>query len=369
VRVLIDYRPALRERSGAGEYTHQLAKALMARPTIDLTLFSSSWKDRFKPSTELAGAHIVDRRVPVSLLNFAWHRVGWPPAESLAGGSFDVTHSSHPLILPAKHAAYVITIHDLNFLAHPERTRAEVRRDYPALARDHAHRADRIIVPSAFTAGEVEQQLGVERAKIAVCPVGAPPWTPRARLPREGYILFVGTLEPRKNVAGLLDAYERLIAAKTDAPDLVLAGKVTDEALEWLKRIERAPLKGHVRQIGYVDPSRTRALYEDARLLVLPSFEEGFGIPALEAMTVGVPVVASRRGSLPEVLGDAGTLIEPDRPGDIADAMAHVLADAAFAEACAARGRARASAFRWETTAGHVQDAYRDAMEAHARRR
>jgi len=278
-----------------------------------------------------------------------------------------VTHSSHPLILPARRAAHVITIHDLNFLAHPERTRAEVRRDYPVLARDHAHRASRILVPSEFTAGEVAEQLGVDRSKIVVCPVGAPPWTPRTQVPKDGYILFVGTLEPRKNVNGLLDAYEQLIRTSSP-PDLVLAGKVTDEALEWLKRIERAPLKGRVRQIGYIDPSRTRTLYESARVLVLPSFEEGFGIPVLEAMTAGVPVVCSNRGSLPEVLGNAGLLVDPERPEEIAAALARLLGDAAFADACVQRGIARSRAFRWDVTAARVFDAYRDAVEAHAHR-
>ncbi|HET6956109.1 MAG TPA: hypothetical protein VFI56_05990, partial [Vicinamibacterales bacterium] len=112
MRVLIDYRPALRERSGSGEYTHQLAKALLTSRTgasrpraIDVTLFSSSWKDRLTPVSELAGAAIVDRRVPVGLLNLAWHRLEWPPAEMLAGAPFDVVHSPHPLLTPARHAA------------------------------------------------------------------------------------------------------------------------------------------------------------------------------------------------------------------------------------------------------------------------
>jgi len=211
--------------------------------------------------------------------------------------------------------------------------------------------------------------LGVNRAKIAVCPVGAPPWTPTARRPADGYILFVGTLEPRKNVGGLLDAYEALLGSTGSRyPDLVLAGRVTDDALVWLKRIERAPLKGRVRQIGYVDPTRTRALYEGARLFVLPSFEEGFGIPALEAMTAGVPVVASRRGSLPEVIGDAGLLVDPERPDEIAAAMARMLDDAALGEHSVARGIARAQAFRWDVTAGRVYEAYRAAVEAHADR-
>src|SRR5207249_10425227 len=143
-------------------------------------LFSSSWKDRVRLEIgELTGVKIVDRRVPVRLLNLAWHRLGWPPAETLTRAPFDVTHSMHPLILPSRSAAHVVTIHDLDFLAHPERTSAEIRRDYPALAGEHANRADAVVVPSQFTAREVIERLGVRSDKIAVCPPGAPLWAPR----------------------------------------------------------------------------------------------------------------------------------------------------------------------------------------------
>jgi glycosyltransferase involved in cell wall biosynthesis len=390
VRVLIDYRPALREPSGAGEYTHQLVRALVAMSAADsarpleMTLFSSSWKDRLVLSPDLAGASGVDRRIPVRLLNLAWHRLGWPTAEMLTGRAYDVTHSSHPLLLPARDAAQVTTIHDLNFLTHPERTRAEVRRDYPVLARDHAQRADRILVPSAFTAGEVEHRLGVPSDRLAICPPGAPDWTPRAAPPKDGYVLFFSTLEPRKNVGGLLDAYERLLGSakaspyggaadvargfQPSVPELVLAGRATDQARPWLERLERPPLKGVVRHIGYVDPDERRALYEGARLLVQPSFEEGFGMPVLEAMTLGVPVVAANRGSLPEVLGGAGSLVDPGQPTEIADAIARVLGDDDYAAACASKGIARARAFRWEDTARRVYDTYQEAIERRGRR-
>jgi len=386
VRVLIDYRPALRERSGAGEYTHQLVRAFTMEYAangshgLEISLFSSSWKDRLVNVSELGPVSVIDRRVPVRVLNLAWHRLEWPPAELLTGRRYDVTHSSHPLMLPARHAARVITIHDLNFLEHPERTRAEVRRDYPALARRHAHRADRILVSSNFTAREVECRFGVPKERIALCPPGAPDWPVRATSPADGYVLFVGTLEPRKNVGGLLDAYELLLDRSQSAirnphsgmarvPELVLAGRATDEARRWLDRIGRTPLAGMVRRVGYFDPSRRSELYGGARLLVLPSFEEGFGLPVLEAMTIGVPVVAARRGALPEVLGDAGLLVDPDRPEEIADAIARLLGDRTFASECAARGVARARTFRWDVTARTVYDAYQEAIEHHAHRR
>ena len=376
MRVLVDYRPALRERSGAGEYTHQLVRALTrvyagngSSRALELSLFSSSWKDRLLDTTELGDVTVVDRRVPVSVLNFAWHRLGWPPAETLAGGRYDVTHSSHPLLLPARDAAQIVTIHDLNFLSHPERTRAEIRRDYPSLAQAHAQQADKILVPSRFTAGEVIRRLGVSPERIALCPPGAPEWTPRSAAPKDGYVLFVGTLEPRKNVGALLDAYEQLLGSRgrTQVPTLVLAGKATEESRPWLERLARPPLQGVVRHVGYVDPSHRRELYDGARLLVMPSFEEGFGIPVLEAMTLGVPVVAASRGSLPEVLGDAGLLVDPEQADQIAFAMASLL-DEALAAECAQRGIVQARAFQWETTAHLVYDAYRQAIESHAHR-
>jgi glycosyltransferase involved in cell wall biosynthesis len=375
VRVLIDYRSALRGRSGVGEYVHQLVAALLAMfPSsasprqLDVTIFSSSWKDRLILSSKLDGVKAVDLRVPVSVLNLAWHRLAWPPAELLAGAAFDVTHSLHPLLLPARDAAQVITIHDLNFLAHPERTRAEIRRDYPVLTRAHAHRADMIVVPSRFTAAEVERRLGVNADRIAVCPPGAPDWTRRTACPDAGYVLFVGTLEPRKNVGTLLDAYERLLARRA-MPELVLAGQATEESRLWLDRIGRAPLAGHVRHIGYVDPSARRALYEGARVLVQPSFEEGFGLPVLEAMTIGAPVVAADRGALPEVLDDAGLLVDPLQAAALASGLERMLDDAPFAALCAARGVQRARHFRWSDTAARVYRAYQLAIDRRAKER
>ncbi len=384
MRVLIDYRPALRERSGVGEYTHQLVGALLRTfprtatdRLLDLALFSSSWKDRLPSPADVHGARRIDRRVPVSVLNFAWHRLRWPPAEMLAGGDFDVTHSLHPLLMPTRRAAQVMTIHDLDFLTHPERTRAEIRRDYPSLVHDHARRADRIVVVSRFTAAEVHKQLGVASDRIALCPPGAPDWTPRSDPPTSGYVLFFGTLETRKNVGGLLDAYEQLLSParagysrrlsdrRTRIPDLVLAGRATEAALPWLDRISRPPFADRVRHIGYVQPENRRTLYEGARLLVQPSFEEGFGIPVLEAMTLGLPVVASNRGALPEVLGDAGLLVDPEDASAMANAIARMIEDEAFAADCSAKGILRSRQFTWELTARRTFDAYQQAIDAH----
>jgi len=374
----MDYRSALRGRSGVGEYAHHLMRALVAQngatARIDATIFSSSWKDRLQIPADLSGVHAIDRRIPVSLLNFAWHRLEWPTVERLTGASFDVAHSLHPLMMPARHAAQVITIHDLNFIRHPERTRKEIRRDYPTLAENHARRASRIVVPSAFTASEIERTFDIDTPKITICSPGAPDWTPRSNAPRDGYILFLGTLEPRKNVGTLLDAYERLLSASGASdlkagpagsfavPDLVLAGQALDESRPWLERIARPPLAGHARHIGYVEPDRRLAVFDGARLLVQPSFEEGFGIPVLEAMTRGVPVVAANRGALPEVLGDAGLLFDAASPDDLAAALKRMASDEILARESTARGLARARQFRWSVSAERMVDAYEQAI-------
>ena len=375
MRIVIDYRAALKDRSGVGEYTHQLVRALLTRSTsptvesLDITVFSSSTRDRLADDPELAGARRVDRRVPVRLLNLAWHRLGWPPAESLVNGQFDVAHSLHPLLMPARDAAQVITIHDLNFLQHPERTRAEIRRDYPALVKEHAHRADHVIVISMFTAREVQRLLGVPADRISVCCPGAPSWPPRSAQPQNGYILFFGTLEPRKNLGALLDAYEMLAARRASLPELVLAGKATEQSGPWLERIQRAPLNGKVRHIGYVAPDDRANLYAGACILVQPSFDEGFGLTVLEAMTVGVPVVAANAGALPEVGGDAVLLVPPTDPIAIAAAIERLLDDEALVADCVARGLRRSAEYSWEKTADHAVDAYERALTRRALRR
>lgn len=367
LRILLDYRPALRERTGVGEYVHQLAAALVRRlsPDDGLTLLSSSWRDRLAPDA-VPGASIVDLRVPVRVLNAAWHRLGTPAVERFAGEA-DIAHSPSPLLMPSARAAQVVTIHDLDFLDHPERTRAEIRRDYPSLAPRHVPRADHVIAVSAHTAGEVERRLGVPRERITVCSPGAPAWAPRTSgAPPHGPILFMSTLEPRKNVGLLIDAYARLRSRLPAAPMLLLAGRAAEGSEEWLRRIAEPPLRDHIRHIGYVAAHDRYDSYCRASMVVLPSHTEGFGLPALEAMTAGVPVVVTRAGALPEVVGDAGFIVEPDDVDGLSAAMRAVLTDPIRAADAVERGIRRARHYSWDASAAVLLDAYREAI---ARRR
>jgi glycosyltransferase involved in cell wall biosynthesis len=212
-----------------------------------------------------------------------------------------------------------------------------------------------------YSAGRISRELGVAADSIHVCPPGAPEWRTLGRgpnVPADGYILFLGTLEPRKNIGLLLDAYAQLLGRMRRGVKLVLAGRTTADAMAWLDRIGRAPLAGHVEHRGYVAASERERLFAGARVLVMPSLDEGFGLPVLEAMAAGVPVVASNRGSLPEVLGGAGALVDARDAQALAEAILHTVEDDAYALACAKRGLERASSFSWARTAAAMRRTY-----------
>ena len=369
MQILVDYRPALRARTGVGEYMHEIIRAYTTAHDDDVAAFTSSWRDR--PAAETAdrlGARIVDCRMPVRVLNFLWHRLEWPPVEALAG-PVDVVHAAHPLMIPSRRAARVVTVHDLYFLDHPERTSAEIRRDYPALTGRHARAADAVVTPSRYTKDLVVARLGVQPDRVYACPFGAPAWRTLGRQPNtpsNGYFLFVGTLVPRKNVPALLDAYTSVRASLPGAPRLVIAGSETRESDPWIQRLRHPPLAGHVEHVGYVAESEREQLYAGARALLMPSLDEGFGVPALEAMAAGVPVIASNKGALPEVVGDGGTLLDPHDVAGFARAMLRVAQDDEWAAVQGAAGLARAATFTWHGTAQRLREAYLDAV---ARRR
>ena len=283
----------------------------------------------------------------------------------MLAGKVDITHSAHPLLMPARNAAQIVTIHDLFFLSHTPDTRAEIRRDYPLLAASHARRAHAVITSTQYGRSQIIERLGVAGERIYVCPPGAPVWRTLGRqpnVPSDGCILFVGTLEPRKNVGALLDAYQRLLERRRDLPRLVLAGRGTAAASKWLARINSAPLSGHVAHIGYVDEQAREDLYRSARVLVMPSLDEGFGLPALEAMSAGVPVIVSSRGSLPEVVQDAGAQVDPSDVDALMAAVERAVFDQSWAVHAAQAGLDRARSFTWTESARTLHRAYTEAI-------
>ncbi|MBI3261596.1 MAG: glycosyltransferase family 4 protein [Acidobacteria bacterium] len=227
------------------------------------------------------------------------------------------------------------------------------------MAGPHARRASRVVVPSQYTATEVIDRLGVPCRRVLVCPPGAPEWRDPVseRVASGGYVLFIGTLEP---------AYGRLLARRPNVPNLVLAGRAGPEAQPWLDAIARAPFAGHVEYLGYVGEQDRQRVYAGARVLVLPSYEEGFGMPALEAMSLGIPVVATNRGALPELVRDAAMLIAPEDVDSIVTALDRVLTEDGLAANLVARGLARARQFEWRQTVRAIHAAFEDAIDERA---
>jgi len=279
-------------------------------------------------------------------------------------------HCPMPLAPPLPHPTpTVVTVNDAIPWDHPEwLTRAHAAHARLVLA-PALRRAAGILVPSAHTEARLLARVrGLDPAAVTVTPYGIDPAFSPGPGPEDRpapYLLAVGTLQPRKNLEAALAAFERLHAGGLEHR-LVVAGARgwRDEAL--VARLRDSPAAGRIEVAGRVDDAALVALYRGAACLLFPSRAEGFGFPPLEAMACGTPVVAAAAGSLPEVVGDAAPLVEPDDPAGLADAVARVLADPA---PWRARGLARAGRFSWARCAEQTVAAYRAAVTRGAGRR
>jgi len=367
----LDLRPSLAKPTGVGSYVLALAQRLPeAAPADRFYFFSASLRDRYPSMAWPRNAVLVDRRLPVRALNYAWNRLEWPPLDRVVGAALDLVHSPYPLLIPARKARRVVTLHDLFFLKHPDMTEAEIRRDYAPLVRDHVRRADGVICVSEHTASEARLLLDVPMAKIAVIPNGIDPAyrlpisteavdavLTRRRLPR-GALLYVGTDEKRKNLVNLAMAYIGLAGRRSRLPPLVMVGP----GPEWA---QGGTISGpQIRATGYLDTREIRALMAASVALVLPSFEEGFGLPVVEAMAAGLPVVCSRGSALEEVAGEAATLVNPLDTRSIADGIEAILDEPERRERQRRLGLERSRQFDWDNTAARTLEFYRRVLSA-----
>jgi glycosyltransferase involved in cell wall biosynthesis len=357
----IDYRPTLSRSTGVGRYVSGLTGALARIDRENnYVLFSSSGRERAKAGEWPSNFELVDRRIPVSLLNTLWHRLGQPSLDLLAGRSFDISHSPHPLILPSR-GRTVVTIHDLFFYLHTERTTAEIRRDYAPLVKTHAARADAIVTPSLTTKEEVVRVLGIDAGKIEATPLGIDmdSFEPRPaeeerlanryQLPSR-YVLAVAALEPRKNLSRLVQAVGQLVRQGWDGT-LLLAGGTDRDEPEVERTIDDQRLGERVRRLGYVPSQHLPAIYRRARVLANVSLWEGFGLPVLEAMACRVPVVASDIPSHHEVAGPGALYVDPTQPESIAHGIERAWEDEDLRNDLIEQSAKRVGLFSWEETA------------------
>lgn len=364
MNICIDMRPALSSPTGVGVYVLNLAAALAAIDRQnEYHLFSSSWKQRYPPHNYGDRFHLHDRRWPVRLLTLGWNRLYWPPIETLLGTTVDVVHSPTPLLIPSRHAHNITTVHDLYFYENPEHTVREIKRDYAALVRKHCALSDAIITVSEYTKLRLMEILNIPASRIYPIYHGADDYFGEPASENETaqvrknigisrpYFLFVGTKEPRKNLPLLLEAFRKM----TEDVELVLAGPRGWEEEPWRKLVT-----DRVRVAGYVTKAELRALYRGATALVMPSKEEGFGLPLLEAMASGAPVIASDIPVFREIANDACLRFESGSAEALLAAMQRLIHDAEFTQTLIQKGRERVKQFSWAETARKTLELYQN---------
>ncbi|HYF47618.1 MAG TPA: glycosyltransferase family 1 protein [Acidimicrobiales bacterium] len=283
----------------------------------------------------------------------------------------DVMHHGGGTVPPGPRRRTVLTIHDLQYLTYPEFFSSTKRRYLDAVMPRSARRSDVVVTPSAFVKDTVVERLGVPSERIRVVPIPAELHPPepapsdevRARygLGERPFFLYPAITYPHKNHIVLVEAMSAVVDRHPEAALVLTAGSAgAESALE--AEIFRRNLAGHVRRTGRVAAADLERLYLDATALVMPSRYEGFGAPVVEAMQRGCPVIAANVTALPEIVGDAGILIDPGDVGGWADAMCRLLDDGAVGDDLAARGNARVSAFAADRAAAALEDAYRQAL-------
>jgi len=368
-------------KGGAYRYGMELLRRLPVAMPADweLALYFNftrfSHRAKMEETCLLSG--VRERRVshwPPQLLRALGAPVEW------TGGSHDLFHGPFDLVPKTRRAARVVTIHDLAFLRAPEGLPAEWIADRERTVPASARRAHRVITVSEFSKRDIVERLGVPEDRVVAIHHGiGPEFAPAldreqdlARLEqrygvRPGFLLYLGTLQPNKNVEGLCAAFQRL-RAEGFTGQLVLAGAPGWLFDEMWARIAAKGDDAGVLRTGFVDDEDIPRLFRSCDAFALVSFLEGFGIPVIEAMACGVPVVAADACSLPEVAGGAALLVDPSDPEAIAAGLRRAIARSPERERCIALGLARAASFTWDRSATEHVRVYREALaEAAAR--
>jgi glycosyltransferase involved in cell wall biosynthesis len=367
MQILIDGRSLLEnQRCGVGTYASEMVKALAAAETDELFVWGNGLKSDWPADLPLQGVKRSLTRRPNKLVNAGFSLLRRPRIEDHAGVDPDLIYLPN-LNFMATDRPYVVTVHDLSFLHFPEffppKGRAWHRAIKPNQLIKHAAH---VITVSEHTKQDLQELFGLKADEISVVSPGVGPEfrslndreTERTRryyeLPEE-FFLFMGAIEPRKNIEGLISAFELI-----DAPEhLVIAG-----GKGWLNRnvyqqAATSPKRDKIHFLGYVSADDKPSLYNLATALVYPSFYEGFGMPPVEAMACGTPVIASHVSSLPEVVGQAGLLVNPHDLQAIAAAMESLSRDPAARAELRRRGLKRAQDFSWDQSAAKLTQTLR----------
>ena len=373
LRVGLNVEPLFqRVPTGVGVYALGLCRALVEIGHADELVAFHAAHETTPPELE---ALAVDHRsfgLGRDRLYDVWMQDRRPPVQSVCG-DLDVVHSTGPAIPPPGDAALVVTVHDLAPIRFADRYPRRARSVYKRGAVITAAEAARVVCPSRSTALDVEEFYGVERERIRVVPHGVDLsdleihdaeqlWARRGLV--EPYVLWIGTQEQRKNVIAVLDAFAR-IAPRHPRLSLVLHGPngwLGDEVGEGVRH--RGMHGRTVVSEGFLPRSELAALYARASAFVYPSLYEGFGLPVLEAMACGTPVVTSNISALPETAGDAALLVDPLDEEALAEAIEQIIDDPTLAEDLSRRGQKRAAGFTWAEAARKTWAVYEEVASA-----
>jgi len=372
MRIGFDVRCFLKRETGVGIYFKNLLFFLaQIDKSNEYFLFSSSLKDRFPlhKVPPFSKKKFLDLRLPVKAVNFFWYKLRWPPVDFFFKTDMDLTHSPVPLILPTK-GKKIVTIHDLFFMDFPWMTDREARRSFVSKIEDSLLLADGVVVISQFTKNQLLKKFTLKEEKVKVIYHGLNPEfkvdisTEEAKEIRErfslpsSFILFVGAIEPRKNLLNLIEAL-KIIHKKYQKIALVIVGRKGQDYRNVKERIRKNELESWVKMVGYLPDNSLMAFYRLASVFAFPSFCEGFGLPLLEAMASGLPVVTSRTSAIPEIAKDAALYFHPENPQEIADKIILALKDDNLRQDLRAKGKKRALEFDWRTTAVETLNFYK----------
>jgi len=303
---------------------------------------------------------------PGRMAQGAWKTFGFPPFNWLAGPA-DVYHFPNFILPPLTKGQSIVTIHDVSFIRFPEAAEPKNLRYMNSQIRRTVERADRIITVSRFSAQETCELLDVPENKVTAIHLGL---TDNMNEGDRGdkvvlnslnlqkpYILFVGTVEPRKNIPFLIEVFEQMTAFDGE---LVIAGMRGWKFEPILERMQRSTRRKDIRYLEYVDEKHLPALYAGTELFIFPSLYEGFGFPPLEAMRCGAPVLSSRAGSLPEVLGDAAAYVTEYEPDRWAATAMRIISVPTERDALRTKGLIQARKYDWNETARKTWALYRE---------
>jgi glycosyltransferase involved in cell wall biosynthesis len=380
MRIALDGIPLLSPKTGVGRYTIELAGSLKRVSKVSkVSLFYGiHWSNRLRGNHLAQGGENdkglgrdgIAKRVPKAFKR--WVRRRGAKLE-FAIYRPDIFHATN-FVSPSFAVPMVVTIHDLSFLRYPQTHPAERLKWLKDGLPSTLSNARLIIADSQFTKDELISLLGISENRVRVVYLGVTPdYRPRDKellaeklkefdLAPDGYILSVGTLESRKNILALLDAYESLPNSLKERWSMVIVGLKGWKDHAVAKSIENLSRVGRLRHLGYVPDDKLPFVYAGATLFVYPSLYEGFGLPLLEAMASGVPVISSNRASLPEVVGNAGALVDPEDIGLIADTMEAILTDPEKRREMVTIGLRQAGRFTWEACAKETFKVYQEAL-------